>query len=63
MRKGVRMTNKDKAKNAAQVVKGKVEEAAGRTTGDDELETEGKQDQLKGNIKQSAENVKDAFKP
>jgi uncharacterized protein YjbJ (UPF0337 family) len=56
------MTNKDKAKNAAQVVKGKVEEAAGKTTGDDELETEGKQDQMKGNIKQAGEKVKDAFK-
>lgn len=56
------MTNKDKAKNAAQVVKGKVEKAAGKTTGDDELETEGKQDQMKGNIKQAGEKVKDAFK-
>ena len=56
------MTNKDKAKNAAQVVKGNVEEAAGKTTGDDELETEGKQDQMKGNIKQAGEKVKDAFK-
>jgi uncharacterized protein YjbJ (UPF0337 family) len=62
MRNGVTMTNKDKAKNAAQVVKGKVEEAAGKTTGDDELETEGKQDQMKGNIKQAGEKVKDAFK-
>jgi len=56
------MTNKDKAKNAAQVVKGKVEGAVGKTTGDDELETEGKQDQMKGNIKQAGEKVKDAFK-
>ena len=56
------MTNKDKAKNVAQVTKGKVEEAAGKTTGDDELEAEGKQDQMKGNIKQAGEKVKDAFK-
>ena len=56
------MTNKDKAKNVTQVTKGKVEEAAGKTTGDDELEAEGKQDQMKGNIKQAGEKVKDAFK-
>jgi uncharacterized protein YjbJ (UPF0337 family) len=56
------MTNKDKAKNVAQVTKGKVEVAAGKTTGDDELEAEGQQDQMKGNIKQAGEKVKDAFK-
>jgi len=58
----VTMTNKDKAKNAAQVAKGKVEEAAGKTAGDDELEADGKHDQMKGNIKQAGEKVKDAFK-
>ena len=56
------MTNKDKAKNKAQVTKGKVKEVAGRTTGDNKLETEGKTDQAKGNLKQAGEKVKDAFK-
>lgn len=56
------MTNKDKAKNTAQIAKGKVKEVAGRTTGDDTLETEGMTDQAKGNLKQAGEKVKDAFK-
>lgn len=56
------MTNKDKAKNVAQVAKGKVKEAAGKTTGDDKLEADGKADQMKGNMKQAGEKVKDAFK-
>ena len=56
------MTNKDKAKNVAQVAKGKVKEAAGKTTGDNKLEAEGNADQMKGNMKQAGEKVKDAFK-
>ncbi len=56
------MTNKDKAKNMAQVAKGKVEEGAGKTMGDDKLEDDGKADQMKGNMKQAGEKVKDAFK-
>ena len=56
------MTNKDKAKNKAQITKGKVKEVAGRATGDKKLETKGKTDQAKGNLKQAGEKVKDAFK-
>jgi uncharacterized protein YjbJ (UPF0337 family) len=61
-RNGVIVTNKDKAKNMAQVAKGKVEEGAGKTMGDDKLENDGKADQMKGNMKQAGEKVKDAFK-
>jgi uncharacterized protein YjbJ (UPF0337 family) len=61
-RNGVIVTNKDKAKNMAQVAKGKVEEGAGKTMGDDKLEDDGKADQMKGNMKQAGEKVKDAFK-
>jgi uncharacterized protein YjbJ (UPF0337 family) len=56
------VTKKDKAKNVGQVAKGKVKTAAGRTTGDDKLESDGKADQMKGNIKQAGEKFKDAFK-
>jgi uncharacterized protein YjbJ (UPF0337 family) len=52
----------DKAKNSAQRAKGKVKEAAGAVTGDDKLRAKGKADQMKGNLKQAGENVKDAFK-
>jgi uncharacterized protein YjbJ (UPF0337 family) len=61
MRKGMRVTNKDKAKNLAEITKGKVKEAAGKTTGDDQLENDGRVDQMKGDLKQAGEKVKDAF--
>jgi uncharacterized protein YjbJ (UPF0337 family) len=56
------MGKKDKAKNLAQIGKGKLKEAAGKTTGDHQLESEGDLDQMKGNVKQAGEKVKDAFK-
>jgi len=56
------MTTTDKAKNSAQKVKGKVKEKAGKATGNDKLQAEGNADQVKGNLKQDGENVKDAFK-
>jgi uncharacterized protein YjbJ (UPF0337 family) len=56
------MSNKNKAKNVAQVSKGRIEESVGRNTGDHKLEAHGKVDQVKGNIKQAGEEVKDAFK-
>jgi uncharacterized protein YjbJ (UPF0337 family) len=56
------MGKKDKAKNMAQIAKGKIKETAGRTTGDGQLEAEGNVDQAKGNVKQAGEKVKDALK-
>ena len=55
------MGKKDKAKNMAQVAKGKVEKTVGKTTGDRQLETEGNVDQMNGNVKQAGEKVKDTF--
>jgi uncharacterized protein YjbJ (UPF0337 family) len=52
----------DKFDNKAEELKGKAKEGVGRATDDPELETEGKADQMKGNLKQAAEKVKDAFK-
>ncbi|ORW89330.1 CsbD family protein [Mycolicibacter terrae] len=52
----------DKAKNAAQDAAGKVKEAAGKTTGNDDLKNEGKVDQGKSSLKKAGENIKDAFK-
>lgn len=52
----------DKVKNAAQEAKGKVKEGWGKATDDPELEAEGKLDQAGANVKQAAENIKDAFK-
>lgn len=56
------MSATDKAKDKAQVAKGKVKEATGRATHDRSLEAEGKGDKVVGNLKQSGEKLKDAFK-
>ena len=55
------MSATDKAKNAAQEAKGKVKEVAGRVAGDEKLEHEGRTDQVKSDLKQAGEKVKDAL--
>jgi uncharacterized protein YjbJ (UPF0337 family) len=52
----------DKMDNKAEELKGQGKEAIGEATDDDELKAEGQIDQLKGNIKQAGEKIKDAFK-
>lgn len=52
----------DKLKNTADDLKGKAKEAVGKASDDEELEAEGKGDQIKSDVKQAAEKVKDAFK-
>ncbi|GAA3208587.1 CsbD family protein [Actinocorallia longicatena] len=44
----------------ANELKGKGKEALGKMTGDDELQGEGKGDQVKGQAQQATEKVKDA---
>jgi uncharacterized protein YjbJ (UPF0337 family) len=56
------MGKKDKARNLAQVAKGKVKESTGKSVGNERLEADGSIDQMKGNLKQSGEKVKDALK-
>ncbi|HEV2885917.1 MAG TPA: CsbD family protein [Jatrophihabitans sp.] len=56
------MSALDKAKNKAEEVGGVAKEHAGEATGDDSLRSEGQADQVKGNLKQAGEKVKDAFK-
>ncbi len=56
------MTMKDKAKNFAQISTGKFKDAAGSATGNEHLESEGVVEQVKGNLKQAGEKVRDAFK-
>jgi len=56
------MSAKDKAKDKAQVAKGKIKKGAGKVLNDPVLEGEGKADQVKGNLKQAGEKVKDAAK-
>ncbi len=43
-------------------LKGKAKEAAGDATDNEQMQAEGKADQVKGNVKQAGEKVKDIFK-
>jgi uncharacterized protein YjbJ (UPF0337 family) len=52
----------DKIHNAAEKLHGKGKEAAGKATGDDKMKAEGKRQQIKADLKQAGEKVKDAFK-
>ena len=53
---------RDKTRNAAQDMKGKAKETAGKATGNEKLENKGKTDQAKSSVKKAAENVKDVFR-
>ena len=55
------MSAADKAKNAAQDLIGKAKEAAGKVTGKEGLQAEGKADQNKADAKKAGENIKDVF--
>ena len=52
----------DKIHNAAEKLRGKGQEATGEATGNDRLKAEGKGRQIKADLKQAGEKVKDAFK-
>ena len=52
----------DKIGNKGDELKGKAKEAAGKATDDEQLEAEGKGDQMGADLKQAGEKVKDAFK-
>ncbi|MFI6509231.1 CsbD family protein [Streptosporangium sp. NPDC050855] len=63
------MGTDDKISNKAEELGGKLKEGAGRATGDERLEAEGRTDQSESHLKQAgekvkdgAEKVKDAFK-
>jgi uncharacterized protein YjbJ (UPF0337 family) len=50
----------DKAGNEATDLKGKAKESAGRVTGNESMENEGKADQGEAKVKQAGEHAKDA---
>jgi len=56
------MSTEDKVNNKGEQLKGKVKEGVGEATGNEDLEAEGKADQISGNLKDAGEKVKDAFK-
>jgi uncharacterized protein YjbJ (UPF0337 family) len=47
------MSAEEKAKNTAEKAAGKVKEGAGKITGNESLEAEGRGDQAKGNLRQA----------
>ncbi|MEU6717396.1 CsbD family protein [Nonomuraea sp. NPDC046802] len=56
------MGKEDKVKAKAQEVKGMAKERVGEDAGDSALQAKGRMERVKGNLKQAAEKVKDAFK-
>ncbi|HEX6403128.1 MAG TPA: CsbD family protein [Pseudonocardiaceae bacterium] len=56
------MSLADKARNKAEELLGQAKKAVGEATDDDQLQVEGKTDQVRANIKQAGEKIKDAFK-
>ena len=55
------MTARNKLSNKAQYWGGKAKETVGRVTGNRRTEYEGKRDQVKANLKDAGEKVKDAL--
>jgi uncharacterized protein YjbJ (UPF0337 family) len=56
------MTFADKFSNKAQELRGRVKRNTGEVTGDRRLQAEGRTDEVKSNLKQAGEKVKDAFR-
>jgi uncharacterized protein YjbJ (UPF0337 family) len=52
----------DKLKDKAQQLRGRVKRNVGEVTGDRRLQAEGRIDEVMGNLKQTGEKVKDAFR-
>ena len=52
--------DKEHVKGAADKAKGAIKDAAGKITGDKELQAEGKMDKAKGEVRKSVGDVKDA---
>ncbi len=56
------MATDDKMRNMAEKAKGKAKEAAGRATDDGTMEAKGRGTQIKADLKQAGEKIKDAGK-
>ncbi|MCP3802997.1 MULTISPECIES: CsbD family protein [Allokutzneria] len=56
------MSDSDKVENKAEELKGKAKEKVGDATDNEQWQAEGKGEQVKANLKQAGEKVKDAFR-
>ena len=54
--------DKEHVKGAADKAKGTIKDAAGKLTGDKELQAEGKMDKAKGEAREALGDVKDAVR-
>jgi uncharacterized protein YjbJ (UPF0337 family) len=52
----------DKFSNKVQELRGRIQRNAGAVSGDRRLEAEGRSEEVRGSLKQAAENLKDAFR-
>jgi uncharacterized protein YjbJ (UPF0337 family) len=59
---GVSNMDREHVKGAADKAKGAIKDAAGKVTGDKELQTEGKLDKVKGSAHNIAGDLKDAVR-
>ncbi|GGT78684.1 MULTISPECIES: CsbD family protein [Streptomyces] len=56
------MSSEQKMTAKSEQAKGKLKEAAGRATGNERLEAEGRAEQVQGDARDAKEKAKDAFK-
>jgi len=56
------MSGTDKTEAKKDEMAGKVKKVSGRAVGNESMEAEGRVEESKGDVKQAAEKVKDAFK-
>ena len=56
------MSLADKFRNKVQELRGRIKRNTGEVTGDRGLQAEGRADEVKSNLKQTGEKVKDAFR-
>jgi len=54
--------DKDRVAGAAENIKGKVKETAGKALGDSKLEAEGKADKVEGKIRNTVGGIKDKIR-
>jgi uncharacterized protein YjbJ (UPF0337 family) len=56
------MSLADKFRNKTQELRGRIKRNTGEVTGDQGLQAEGGADEVKSNLKQAGEKIKDAFR-
>jgi uncharacterized protein YjbJ (UPF0337 family) len=58
----IAMSFADKFRNKAQELRGRIKRNTGEVTGDRRLQRQGRADEMKSNLKQAGEKIKDTFR-